>query len=764
MGVIRRFSTYYLLFASVLCVELLPAQVKTATVTVATVEEMQALADSSSGVFITDGNRGGFFRYTTEDKYNNGTSFSATGVGMGTWQRIYPVQDGLNVKWFGAKGDGITNDGMALQAGIEASASAKVPLVIPAGTYFMTENAVLTLPDNASLKGAGKDLSVIKTDRGFSHDYPALVNVHGENVRIEDLGFNGGRPRGDKDISMAVAGRYALMNITFDGPPTKDVLIQRCSFADAFGRGILYKATHVVIRDCDFKRIGRYNIDFAAVDGAVTNFGREGCADVLIERNRFEYIGTHCISSYKISGLKIRDNILDHISGIGMANQECADVEVSGNTLNHTGDNGMDFQRCERIVVNNNSFNNAGDKNAGNAGSAAAIFVGDDYGLAASSSTIISNNFVTGTYTARNTVNGGSFQNCGFYIIDANHVKVTNNIIRYIGAVPADRNAPMVLEDGNGIMVVNTQKGAGTDIVIEGNTLSNMKCNGIYVNGQSRELKIKNNYIDRFGLHGLLMCAIGTNLFSQIEGNTIVDGTNFYKRDVAADIYVEAQNAWITNFNISRNQLRNDVRGSYSSRNDTVYTTHGIYFSAKGFGKFNNLLVTDNQINGHLKDEIGFSDNISEYSVTNESYFPLVSFKNNFSGSTDDQPDIIIPGLNQRNKPRIITESYALQPPVYGNYSAGSVIRNISPQNDVYGWVAANSGFAAGSRWKGGIGYAAGQTVYINEDVYRCTVAGVSGKEGPVKKEEGLISDGTTKWEYMGDRVYFKKVLLRDLR
>lgn len=763
MRLFRGKLIYYLLLACVCSASRAGAQVKMTTVTVTDIAGMQGITDTSTGVLVTNSERGGLFRYTREEKYNNGTAFPATGIGAGTWQRLFSMQEGLNVKWFGAKGDGVTNDAVALQAGIQAAAAARVPLVLPAGIYYVTENTTLNLTSGTYLKGAARNTTVIQTDRGFSHDFPALVNITGNNVTVEDISFSGGRPRGDKDRSAATAGRYALINITFDIEPASNILIQRCGFADAFGKGILYKASNVTIRDCDFKRIGRYNIDFAAVDGAISNFGRTGCANILLERNSFEFVGTHCISSFKISGLKIRDNRLENISGIGLANQQCVDVEVSGNSLNRTGDNGMDFQRCERIVINNNTFNNAGDKNAGNAGSAAAIFVGDDYGLAASSSTIISNNFVTGNYTPKKGQSAATFQNCGFYIIDANHVKVTNNIIRYIGALPADKDAPYVLEDGNAIMVVNTQKGAGTDIVIEGNTLSNMKCNGIYVNGQSRELKIKNNYIDKFGVHGILMCAIGTNLFSQVEGNTIVDGTNFYNKPVAADIFVEAQNAWITNFNISRNQLRNDSRGSYSSRNDTVFTTHGIYFSAKGFGKFNNLLVTDNQVNGHLMDEIGFSDNISEYSVNSENYFPLVSFKNNFSGSTDDQPDIIIPGLNQRHKPKVITESYGLQAPVYGNYSAGSVIRNISPQNDVYGWVAANSGFAAGSRWKGGMGYAAGQTVYINEDVYRCVTAGVSGKAGPVKKE-GLLSDGTARWEYMGDRVYFKKVLLRDLR
>lgn len=763
MVLIRRFccslciAVFFLpLFAS--------AQVReTHTVTVESVEDMLKLVDSAATVLVTDKSRGGLFHYLRTGNADNGTVFQASGMGEGVWQRIYEPQDGLSVKWFGAKADGVANDAATLQAAIQAAAAAKVPVLLPAGIYRLAENNTLTLPAGLRLKGAGMAVTTIRTDKGFSQEFPSLVNIAGSDVTIEDVGFSGGRPPGDKGVSMAVAGRYSLVNISFDIEPVKNILIQRCSFTDVFGRGILFKASQLTIRDCEFKRVGRYNIDFSTVDGAISNFARTGCTDVLIDHNRFEYVGTHCVSSYQVSGLKIKDNYLDHISGIGLANQQCSDVEVTGNTINHTGDNGMDFQRCDRVVINNNTFNNAGDKNAGNAGSAAALFVGDDYGLAASSSTIISNNFVTGTYTPNNKNTGGEFQNCGFYIIDANHVKVTNNIIRYIGALPADKDAPGILEDGNGIMVVNTQKGAGTDIVIEGNTLSNLKCNGIYVNGQSRELKIKNNYIDKFGEHGILLCAIGTNLFSQVEGNTIVDGTNFYHKPVAADIYVEAQNAWITNFNISRNQLRNDTRGSYQSRNDTVFTTHGIYFSAKGFGKFNNLVVTDNQLNGHLVDEIGFSDNISEYSIGKESYFPLVSFSNNFSGSTDDQPNIVIPGLNQRSKPQIITESYGLQPPVYGNYSAGSVIRNISPQNDVYGWVAANSGFAAGARWKGGIGYAAGQTVYVNEDVYRCQVAGIAGKDGPVKKDD-LVSDGTVRWQYMGNRVYFKKVLLRELR
>jgi polygalacturonase len=738
------------------------AQQPGTTVQVATIEEMEQHADSAVQLLVTDNARGGLFHYSIDNTGDGGTRFTARGVGHGSWQRLYDQSATLNVKWFGAKGDAHTSDLDALQKAVEVAAASKIPLLLPAGKYFLPSNTTLALPANIHLKGVGVSFTSITTDTGFNGAYPSLIRTFGDNVVLEDITFSGGRASDGGNKSAAESGRYSILNISFDVKPTYNITIQRCRFMDAFGRAIVYRASHMAIRDCIFERIGRYNIDFARLDGAISNFGRTDCADISIERNRFEYIGTHCIASYKTDGLKIRDNYLDYISGIGLAHQQCSNVEVSGNTLNHTGDNGIDFQRCERVVINNNYFNNAGDKNAGNAGSAAAIFVGDDYGLAASSSTIISNNFVTGTFNYKNKNSQGPFQNCGFYIIDANHVKITNNIIRYIGALPADTTAA-VLEDGNGIMIVNTKRGSGTDIVIEGNTLSNLKSNGIYVNGQSRELKIKNNYIDKFGTHGILLSAIGTNLFSQVEGNTIVDGTNFYHRPVAADIYVEAANAWITNFNLSRNQLRNDSRGSYKSRNDTVFTTHGIYFNALGFGKFNNLLVSDNQMNGHLVDEIGFSENISEYSITKENYFPLVSFKNNFSGSTDDQPDIIIPGLNQPVKPKIITESYGVEPPSYGNYSAGSTIKNIYPQNDVYGWVAANSGFAASMKWKSGTRYVTGQTVYVNEEAFRCKVAGISGKTAPVKSDQ-LINDGQAKWEFMGDKVVFKKVLLRELR
>lgn len=728
-------------------------------VLVPTIEAMQQLADSATLVIVTDSLRGGTFFYSADTLVDGGTIFRSAVPGAGSWKRQYEKTNGINVRWFGALGDGHTNDAPALQQAINKAASLLVPALLPDGIYFVASNTTLYLPANAYLKGQDKESTRIITDAAFVPEAPMLLKSYGDHIHIENIGFDGGRHAGAR--SALQAGRYSILNMNFDAETAHDILIEHCSFSNSYGRALLYRASHFRIDDCDFSHIGRYNINFSALDGAISNFAREGCMDVTIANSRFTDIGTHCLSSYKINGLYLLDNKLQQISGIGMANQECERVKVTGNAIFNTGDNGMDFQRCKQVLISDNYFVNAGDNNAGRIGSGAAIFFGDDYSTANASNTVISNNFIRGTFSYDHSDTTKSYQNCGLYIIDANHVKISDNNIQGIGEPNTDLKKQPTLEDGNGIMLINTAKGESHDILVQGNTLTNLKCDAIYINGQSREIKVKDNYINTFGIHGIYMCAVGTNLYSQIEGNTIIDGKNIFRKEVAADIFIKAENAWITNFSITNNQMRNNKRVNYQTRNDTVYTTHGIYFTAEGFGKFNNLIVSNNQIHGHVKDEIGFSDKISEYSILKDTYFPAVSFNNNYSGSTDDYPRVIIPGLNQSRKPRIVTESFGEHEPDYGNYTAGSIIRNIYPGNGVYAWVATNSGFAALTRWRSQTVYTEGQTVYEESDVFLCTKGGVSGRNSLKAAADKPVSDGSAEWKYMGKKVYFKELHLR---
>ena len=62
----------------------------------------------------------------------------ASTTGAGRWIVALGAQPSLNVRWFGALGDGATDDSAAFTAAIAAAASLAVPVFVPAGRYVVS--------------------------------------------------------------------------------------------------------------------------------------------------------------------------------------------------------------------------------------------------------------------------------------------------------------------------------------------------------------------------------------------------------------------------------------------------------------------------------------------------------------------------------------------------------------------------------------------------------------------------------------------------
>lgn len=113
------------------------------------------------------------------------------------------LDDTVSVKAFGAKGDGVTDDGAAIaralyQLYVADTSGLKRSIFFPAGTYIIS--GVLNLPRGARLTGEGIDRTIIKQTDGTKTSVfktaDSLGQVH------PNLGLNGATMPGLYDIEM----------------------------------------------------------------------------------------------------------------------------------------------------------------------------------------------------------------------------------------------------------------------------------------------------------------------------------------------------------------------------------------------------------------------------------------------------------------------------------------------------------------------------------------------------------------------------------
>lgn len=134
---------------------------------------------------------GGWFVWdaTSTATDNGGTIIAPNAGGTGRWRRQY--SGFVNIKWFGAKGDGVTNDQTAFQNAIACADD----IYVPAGTYVID---YLTIDRNIKLIGSGRPTTKITVQsystyngiaygvlcRGYS-SLSDVMQVSGMEVQID---------------------------------------------------------------------------------------------------------------------------------------------------------------------------------------------------------------------------------------------------------------------------------------------------------------------------------------------------------------------------------------------------------------------------------------------------------------------------------------------------------------------------------------------------------------------------------------------------
>lgn len=281
---------------------------------VETIEELELLdlnlLGDSPTVIVRDVDRGGTFIYdaTKSAENNGGTIFEG-------WVRQY---DGaVNVKWFGAKGDGVTDDTAAIDTAIAASLGRK--LYFPSGTY-LTNGIVITNLTGVHFEGEDKYSTVIKSNAGVNDHVVSYANAFDcsiENITIDQnsagkTGGHGVRLGGIDGLTMCnfIIKSVRSYGIGAQAGANKNIIISDFEIYDCGQDGI------------DIKDYALDNANIVISNGIIRDYGKQAANQVA-----FDIRGPAVVSNIQITaqkednhGFRIRTQSVQGRAGFGTFN------------------------------------------------------------------------------------------------------------------------------------------------------------------------------------------------------------------------------------------------------------------------------------------------------------------------------------------------------------------------------------------------------------------------------------------------------------
>jgi len=308
----------------------------------------------------------------------------------GTHKKLTKVTDPwVDVRAYGAVGDGATDDTVAIQAAIDSLASGGTVL-FPRGTYGVKQQGgdafALDVPSNITLEGLGVGISIIRYI-GTAGNYDVIRNRNNGTASLD----------GSQNITGIVDDNIAIRGLEIDG----DLKAQRCIYINS--------ATRVTVRDCkvyDSRSGGGHALRIVyAQDVLVDSVEASGAGDNGIGVEICDRARIHNCSGHNNTtmGITVNANRYSEITGCkAWSNGNVGITSESGSV-------GADGRADKVILSGNHSYSNTND----------GFLVGTE----GTQNVIVSNNIAEGN--GRHGMSGASGA-AG----DTSKVLITGNIVR----------------------------------------------------------------------------------------------------------------------------------------------------------------------------------------------------------------------------------------------------------------------------------------------------------------------------------------------
>ncbi|MBP8110990.1 MAG: right-handed parallel beta-helix repeat-containing protein [Agitococcus sp.] len=422
-----------------------------------------------------DGGGNSFYWDSTSTATDNaGTVIKPTAVsGAGRWLAVDTSY--INVKQFGAVGDGVADDTTPIQAAVDSiGAAGGGTLSFPSGVYKTTSKVIL--PSNITIVGSGKILTTSTI---------AIEAIAKVNVRIVGMEIEG--PGASVVPVVPEDGGINLGNVTSTNGCT-DVLISGC-VVHGFYTGISCRyGSGARVVDNEIYNFNLYGLMLSRNDGFFCS--RNEIHDSVVATGTNAY----CISATGASNLSspqrlctVTDNKLYGVpSWSAIMSHDLADAVISGNVIDEAR-NGIDVsvaagKTITSIVIANNRINGTNtDTWSGAVAANSGIFIatGGTPGVDIASLIAVTGNIVSGF----GQFNSGAQASAGILASNVFGCAISGNVITqpdgvatYVAGIYIGSQGTEISINGNVVKTtakppVQIANFTGSDICVVGNVL-----------------------------------------------------------------------------------------------------------------------------------------------------------------------------------------------------------------------------------------------------------------------------------------------------
>lgn len=248
-----------------------------------------------------DAKRGGVFVLKQTGSPNGGTVFQGA-PSVNKWVRV-TEDERVDVKWFGATGDGTTDDDVAMQAWANYIANNNLHGYLSAGTYLVDATVTIDSFSNVMISGDG-ELSVIKrkANTALSTSNPSGVltrllridGAGGDNLVVRDIAFDGNaQNQGTPDSATAWQQYHSLYIVPSGSLGFNHIDLHNIYSYNPLGDGIgINSSSTAGVGEVNISHIYEYNRPYTrSTVTFTTNFNKINASNIFgifeVEPNGF---------------------------------------------------------------------------------------------------------------------------------------------------------------------------------------------------------------------------------------------------------------------------------------------------------------------------------------------------------------------------------------------------------------------------------------------------------------------------------------------